>query len=39
MDTYALKAVTDLPAPFRSAFNFRYMRIVRCLYIPRYMEN
>ncbi|KAL9148882.1 hypothetical protein ABFS82_12G072800 [Erythranthe guttata] len=24
MDTYALKAVTDLPAPFRSAFSFRY---------------
>ncbi|KAH6771509.1 DNA helicase ROCK-N-ROLLERS [Perilla frutescens var. hirtella] len=24
MDTYALKAVTDLPAPFRSVFNFRY---------------
>ncbi|KAI3467038.1 hypothetical protein Pfo_023701, partial [Paulownia fortunei] len=24
LDTYALKAVTDLPAPFRSAFSFRY---------------
>ncbi|XP_042032105.1 DExH-box ATP-dependent RNA helicase DExH17-like [Salvia splendens] len=24
MDSYALKSVTDLPAPFRSAFNFRY---------------
>ncbi|KAL8463423.1 hypothetical protein ACS0TY_034179 [Phlomoides rotata] len=24
MDPYALKAVTDLPAPFRSAFSFRY---------------
>lgn len=24
MDTYELKAVTDLPGPFRSAFNFRY---------------
>ncbi|KAG8366674.1 hypothetical protein BUALT_Bualt17G0104100 [Buddleja alternifolia] len=24
MDSYALKAVTDLPAPFHSAFSFRY---------------
>ncbi|KAK4409653.1 DExH-box ATP-dependent RNA helicase DExH17 [Sesamum angolense] len=24
MDTYALKAVSDLPAPFHSAFSFRY---------------
>ncbi|KZV32939.1 hypothetical protein F511_01450 [Dorcoceras hygrometricum] len=24
MDSYVLKAVTDLPVPFRSAFNFRY---------------
>ncbi|KAK1359490.1 DExH-box ATP-dependent RNA helicase DExH17 [Heracleum sosnowskyi] len=24
MDTYGLKSVSDLPAPFRSTFNFRY---------------
>ncbi|CAA0824472.1 ATP-dependent DNA helicase MER3 homolog [Striga hermonthica] len=34
MDTYALKAVTDLPAPFRSAFSFRYFNSLQSECFP-----
>ncbi|CAA2997099.1 D -box ATP-dependent RNA helicase D 17 isoform X1 [Olea europaea subsp. europaea] len=33
-DTYALKAVTDLPAPFRSTFNFRYFNSLQSECFP-----
>ncbi|KAL2500073.1 ATP-dependent DNA helicase MER3-like protein [Abeliophyllum distichum] len=33
-DTYALKAATDLPAPFRSTFNFRYFNSLQSECFP-----
>ncbi|KAK4430261.1 DExH-box ATP-dependent RNA helicase DExH17 [Sesamum alatum] len=34
MDTYALKAVSDLPAPFHSAFSFRYFNSLQSECFP-----